>query len=159
MRMSPLTTQVQQGEEPPVRTGPLLVDGFQRKLTGSSFAESPFPRLRGASMGSRAPGQDAEPRSRGDRSQAHAWLLPRTARTESIDLAVASVARYNVVGKRWLRLSAVRQNTNTDKMLVSAAVALLSPCLNRKWSCSRFKKSNLQVPPLLTSTARSAEHP
>ena len=82
-------------------------------------------------MGSRAPGQDAKPRSRGDRSQAHAWLWPRTARTESIDLAVASVARCNVIGKRWLWVSTARHNTNTDKMLVSAAVALLSPCLNR----------------------------
>ena len=148
MRMSPLTTQVQQGEEPPVRTGPLLVDGFQRKSTASTFAECPFSRLREASMGSRAPGQDAKPRSMWGRSQANAWLWPRTARTESIDLAVASVARCNVIGKRWLWVSTARHNTNTDKMLVSAAVALLSPCLNRltglaHTSRSRFYKCRL----------------
>ena len=50
---------------------------------------------------------------------------------ESIELTVASVARCNVIGKRWLWVSTARHNTNTDKVLVSAVVALLSPCLNR----------------------------
>jgi hypothetical protein len=77
---SPLTTQVQEVvEELPVCTEPLLGDGFHRTSTASPFTARFYLRIRGASIGCRAPGRGTKPRSMGGRSQAHAWLLLRTA--------------------------------------------------------------------------------
>ena len=101
-RTSPLTTQVQQGGEKLfVCTKPLLAD-FHRPSMASPFTTRHYPRCREASIGCHAPGRGAKPRSMGGRSQAHAWLLPWTGRTESMDLAVTGVVMSNVLCRHWL---------------------------------------------------------
>ena len=115
----------------------------------SPFTTRHYPRCREASIGCHAPGRGAKPRSRGGRGQAHAWLLPWTGRTESMDLAVTGVVMSNVLCRQWLRVSAASHNVLTNNVRVRVAVAWLSRCSNRLTglahaSRSRFFKCRLR---------------